>query len=148
LLEAIFASALNPLYYAGLNSIVRWVYALRLLGGPLSATVLEERKMSEHRRSAHAVFDIKYHVVLTTLLIVDVGGREIAIQTARNHGLLRGHGVTIRKTIDAMIATRCIVSGFDLLHNDQDFDTFASYLGISGSESPPILLFECARWPA
>ena len=69
--------------------------------------------------------------LLTTLMIVEIGGREIAIQAARNYRLLRGHGVTVRKTIDTMIATRCIESGFDLLHSDRDFDAFATYLGLS-----------------
>lgn len=68
--------------------------------------------------------------LLTTLLIVEIGGREIAIQAARNYRLLRRRGVTVRKTIDTMIATRCIESGFDLLHNDRDFDAFAAYLGL------------------
>jgi predicted nucleic acid-binding protein len=68
--------------------------------------------------------------LLTTLLIVEIGGREIAIQAARNYRLLRGHGVTVRKTIDTMIATRCIESGFELLHSDIEFDAFAAYLGL------------------
>ncbi|MFN7938733.1 MAG: PIN domain nuclease [Bryobacteraceae bacterium] len=68
--------------------------------------------------------------LLTRLLIVEIGGREIAIQAARNYRLLRGHGVTVRKTIDTMIATRCIESGFDLLHSDRDFDAFVVYLGL------------------
>lgn len=68
--------------------------------------------------------------LLRTCQIVEIGGREIAIQAARNYRLLRGHGVTVRKTIDTMIATRCIESGFDLLHSDQDFDGFAKYLGL------------------
>lgn len=76
--------------------------------------------------------------LLTTLLIVEIGGREIAIQAARNYRLLRGHGVTIRKTIDTMIATRCIVSGFDLLHSDRDFDAFAAYLGLRVVTNPPL----------
>ena len=68
--------------------------------------------------------------LLTRLLIVEIGGREIAIQAARNYRVLRGHGVTVRKTIDTMIATRCIESGFELLHSDRDFDAFAVYLGL------------------
>ncbi len=68
--------------------------------------------------------------LLTRLLIVEFGGRDIASQAARNYHLLRGHGVTVRKTIDTMIATRCIESGFDLLHCDRDFDA-AKLLRIS-----------------
>jgi predicted nucleic acid-binding protein len=68
--------------------------------------------------------------MLTALSVVDLGGEEIAIQAARNFRELRRRGVTVRKTIDSIIATRCIESGFDLLHDDRDFDPFAKYLGL------------------
>jgi predicted nucleic acid-binding protein len=68
--------------------------------------------------------------VLTSLLVVDLGGLEIAIQAAENFRILRRRGVTIRKTIDTIIATRCIESGYELLHSDRDFDPFAAYLGL------------------
>jgi predicted nucleic acid-binding protein len=54
----------------------------------------------------------------------------MAIQAARNYRTLRGLGVTVRKTIDTLIATRCIESGFTLLHCDRDFDPFAMHLGL------------------
>ena len=68
--------------------------------------------------------------MMTSLTIVELGGREIAIQAARNFRVLRSLGVTIRKTIDTLIATRCIESGHRLLHNDRDFDAFARHLGL------------------
>jgi predicted nucleic acid-binding protein len=68
--------------------------------------------------------------LLTSLTIVELGGREIAIQAARNFRTLRSLGVTVRKTIDTIIATRCIESGYDLLHNDRDFDPFVEHLGL------------------
>jgi hypothetical protein len=68
--------------------------------------------------------------LLCTLLLVEIGGREIAIQSAKNYRVLRGHGVTVRKTIDTLMATRCIESGFALLRSDRDFDPFAAYLGL------------------
>jgi predicted nucleic acid-binding protein len=69
--------------------------------------------------------------MLTSLTIVELGGAEIAIQAARNFRELRRLGVTNRKTIDTVIATRCIESGFDLLHDDKDFDPFVNHLGLS-----------------
>ncbi len=68
--------------------------------------------------------------LLTSLTVVDLGGQEIAIQAAKNFRVLRGAGVTVRKTIDSVIATRCIESGYDLLHNDKDFDPFVKHLGL------------------
>ena len=66
--------------------------------------------------------------LLTSLDVVDIGGADIAIQAAKNFRILRGLGITIRKTIDTVIATRCIESGYVLLHNDRDFDAFAKHL--------------------
>ena len=68
--------------------------------------------------------------MLTSLIVVELGGQEIAIQAAKNFRALRRLGVTVRKTIDTVIATRCIESGYDLLHNDRDFDPFAKHLGL------------------
>jgi len=68
--------------------------------------------------------------MMTSLTIVELGGREIAIQAARNFRTLRNLGVTIRKTIDTVIATRCIENGFRLLHNDRDFDPLVRHLGL------------------
>lgn len=68
--------------------------------------------------------------LLTTLMVVEVGGLAIAIRAARNNRILRERGVTVRKTIDTMIATRCIESNYKLLHSDRDFDPFAAYLGL------------------
>lgn len=68
--------------------------------------------------------------MLTSLTVVELGGQEIAIQAAKNFRALRSLGVTVRKTIDTIIATRCIESGYDLLHSDRDFDPFAKLLGL------------------
>lgn len=59
-----------------------------------------------------------------------VGSYEVALQASRNYIALRAKGITIRKTIDTMIATRCIISGFELLHNDRDFIPFEKHLGL------------------
>ena len=68
--------------------------------------------------------------LLTSLMVVDLGGQEIAIQAAKNFRALRRLGVTVRKTIYTVIATRCIESGYSLLHDDRDFDPFARHLGL------------------
>lgn len=68
--------------------------------------------------------------LLTSMVVVDLGGQEIAIQAARNFRALRTLGITARKTIDTVIATRCIESGFTLLYSDRDFDPFVQHLGL------------------
>lgn len=71
--------------------------------------------------------------LLDSLDIIDLGGRDIAIQAARNFRVLRGLGVTARKTIDTIIATRCIESRLALLYSDKDFDPFVTHLGLSSA---------------
>ncbi|MGK2941544.1 MAG: type II toxin-antitoxin system VapC family toxin [Immundisolibacter sp.] len=66
--------------------------------------------------------------LLSRLPPVDLGGYDIAIQAARNYRTLRMLGVTVRKTIDTVIATRCIESDYTLLHSDRDFEPFVTHL--------------------
>lgn len=68
--------------------------------------------------------------LLTALDVVTLGGPDIAIQAARNFRTLRARGVTIRKTIDTLIATRCIESEYSLLFSDRDFEPFVEHLGL------------------
>lgn len=62
---------------------------------------------------------------------VPIGGADIAVPAAINHRRLRALGITPRKTIDTAIATRCIMSGHTLLHDDRDFDAFEQHLGLT-----------------
>ena len=73
--------------------------------------------------------------LLMSLEIVELGGRDIAIQAARNFRTLRAQGVTVRKTIDTVIATRCIENGCALLYSDRDFDPFVRHLGLRSALS-------------
>lgn len=73
--------------------------------------------------------------LLTTLTVVDLCGEEIAIQAARNFRTLRAKGVTVRKTIDSIIATRCIQNNYELLYSDRDFDPFVRHLGLRAVRS-------------
>lgn len=68
--------------------------------------------------------------ILGRLDFVNLGGYRISVEAAKNYIKLRSLGYTVRKTIDTFIATRCILSGFDLLHNDRDFDPFEKHLGL------------------
>jgi predicted nucleic acid-binding protein len=68
--------------------------------------------------------------LMTSLVILDLAGQNVAIQAARNFRVLRSLGVTARKTIDTVIATRCIESGLPLLYSDRDFDPFVEHLGL------------------
>lgn len=68
--------------------------------------------------------------LLESLDLVEIGGRTAAIEAARNFQRLRDRGITVRKTVDCLIATRCILDGLSLLYSDRDFDPFVKHLGL------------------
>ena len=67
---------------------------------------------------------------MNTVNVIATTGPAVAIQAARNYRTLRALGITVRKTIDTLIATRCIMDGHELLHSDRDFDPFVEHLGL------------------
>jgi predicted nucleic acid-binding protein len=58
------------------------------------------------------------------------GGVDLAIAAAEHYRELRQRGVTVRKTIDCLIATFCLLEGHALLHRDRDFEVFEEFLGL------------------
>ena len=58
-------------------------------------------------------------------------GKEVAIEAAGNYRLLRKRGITVRKTLDVLIGTFCIVNRLPLLHVDRDFDPLEEHLGLA-----------------
>ena len=59
-----------------------------------------------------------------------ITGSRVAVEAARNYQRLRALGITPRKTIDNLIATRCIVDDVPLLFADRDFLPFVEHLGL------------------
>jgi predicted nucleic acid-binding protein len=68
--------------------------------------------------------------IMDSLEYFDMVGKENAVKAARNFRILRKRGVTVRKTIDVLIATFCIENEFELIHNDRDFHPMEKYLGL------------------
>lgn len=66
------------------------------------------------------------------------GGVKAAVQAARNYRSLRARGITPRKTIDTLIATRCIIDDIALLYSDRDFDPFVAHLGLRSALDEPL----------
>ncbi|MBP6903457.1 MAG: PIN domain nuclease [Burkholderiaceae bacterium] len=92
------------------------------VGDLIAAEVLQGVRDEREFKWVKKVFDSFAHV--------DLCGYDLAIKASENYRLLRSKGVTIRKTIDTLIATRCIEDGLTLLHADRDFLPFAEYLGL------------------
>jgi len=68
--------------------------------------------------------------LLTSFTVENVLNTELALLSARNFRYLRKRGITVRKTLDSIIATFCISKGLFLLHSDRDFDPFEEHLGL------------------
>jgi predicted nucleic acid-binding protein len=62
--------------------------------------------------------------------LFETGGEELVITAATNFRIIRKKDRTVRKTIDCLIATFCLMKGHTLLHRDRDFDAFEHILGL------------------
>jgi predicted nucleic acid-binding protein len=80
------------------------------------------------------ILDPREHAVVRDVLlsfeVVTIGGADLALEAADRYRALRRLGVTVRKTIDLLIGTFCILNNCALLHSDRDFDPMTKHLGL------------------
>ena len=69
-------------------------------------------------------------LLLQTLSVEPCGGEDIALAAAEHYRLLRARGITVRSSIDVMIAAFCIEQDYLLLHSDRDYDAIAVHRGL------------------
>jgi predicted nucleic acid-binding protein len=93
-----------------------------LLGDLILAEVLQGFRSERDFQAARRALDV--------LPCASMVGREVALASARNYRTMRRQGVTVRKTIDVIIATFCIQNGHALLHADRDFEPMREHLGL------------------
>ncbi len=67
---------------------------------------------------------------LLALPVFDGVPAGLAVKAAENFRILQQRGITVRKTMDCLIATFCIQEGYELLHMDNDFQGFENFLGL------------------
>ncbi|WP_267381163.1 MULTISPECIES: PIN domain nuclease [unclassified Sphingomonas] len=87
--------------------------------------LMEVLQGARHARQVSEALLLFRH--MTLIVISDLA---VARQAAHHYRDLRSRGITIRKTIDTLIATRCILDGLPLLYSDRDFDPFVEHLGL------------------
>ena len=93
-----------------------------LVGDLIYVEVLQGfRRERDFQRAKHA---------LDALPLADLLGREIALASAMNYRALRQRAITVRGTIDMIIATFCVQNGHVLLHADRDFEPMCEHLGL------------------
>lgn len=91
-----------------------------LVGDLILCELLQGARSEAHARSLERE--------LRKFDVVPMLDADLAVAAARHYRLLREQGVTIRKTIDLIIGTFCIVRRHQLLHADRDFDPMQSFL--------------------
>ena len=74
--------------------------------------------------------------LLLSLTVFQLTNTHLAIRSADNFRTLRKQGITIRKTIDVIIATFCIEEKHSLLFSDRDFLPFVKHLGLDTILTP------------
>lgn len=95
---------------------------LVLMGDLILTEVLQGFRDNQDYRLARELLD--------PLELRLLGGREVTLQVADNYRTLRSRGITIRKTIDVIIGSYCLLNGIPLLHADRDFDALEIHLGL------------------
>jgi len=120
--SSVWINYFNGRATAETDALARLAGARLVIGDLIMAEVLQGfRGEADFNRAKQAFARLQYR---------SIAGREIAIAAARNHRKLRALGVTVRTTIDTLIATFCISEDHELLHCDRDFDPFERYLGL------------------
>lgn len=101
-----------------------------LIGDLMIAEVLQGCDDEEDFRQTQARLDLANPIVISNALV--------AVQAARHYRHLRSLGITVRKTIDTLIATRCILDDLPLLFSDRDFEPFVAHLGLRDAMAEPV----------
>ena len=65
-----------------------------------------------------------------SLALLPLLGGSNPWKAAENYRQLRRKGITVRKTIDGIIATACIEANLPLLFSDRDFQPYVDHLGL------------------
>ena len=92
------------------------------VGDLILTEVLQGFRNDAHYRTAKEL--------MTSLTVFELLGQKLAIKSADNYRALRARGITVRRTVDVIIATYCIEHELPLLFEDKDFLPFVRELGL------------------
>lgn len=93
-------------------------------GEPVALTEVIFTEILQGIRSEDQASKVEHHLRAFPMLRLD--GIDDFAFAAELYRTARRRGITIRKTIDCLIAVPCIRAGASLLHADADFDRLAS----------------------
>ena len=92
------------------------------IGDLILVEVLQGFRRETDVATARQLFD--------SIPVIEMLGLANAYKAAQNYRALRRQGITVRKTIDGIIATACIEAALPLLFSDRDFLPFVRHLGL------------------
>ncbi|UQX11468.1 type II toxin-antitoxin system VapC family toxin [Candidatus Mycobacterium methanotrophicum] len=93
-------------------------------GEPIALTDVILTEVLQGLRSDREAALVERH--LRAFPILRLEGLDDFVLAAKLYRMARRAGVTIRKTLDCLIAAPCVHTGAPLLHADQDFDRLAT----------------------
>ena len=70
--------------------------------------------------------------LMETLHVECTASADIAVAAAHHYRSLRAQGITVRSSIDVLVATFCIENDYALLHHDRDYRAFEQLRGLRG----------------
>jgi hypothetical protein len=103
-------------------------------GEPIALTDVVLTEILQGLRSEREARTVERH--LRAFPILQLGGLDDFVLAAELYRSARRAGVTIRKTLDCLIAAPCVRTGAPLLHADSDFDRLASCTALRLWEPP------------
>jgi predicted nucleic acid-binding protein len=116
-----FFSGRNTIQVRQLIQLIEQKEELCICGMILTEILQGIRNTREHKQVDE---------LFSSLLFLEMQ-KETFILAAEIYRKLRLRGITVRKTIDCLIAAVAVEHKIPLLHNDKDFDPIAKYCGLS-----------------
>jgi predicted nucleic acid-binding protein len=93
-------------------------------GEPVALTDVVLTEVLQGLRSEREAQTVERH--LRAFPILQLAGLDDFVLSAELYRTARLAGITIRKTLDCLIAAPCVRTGAPILHADSDFDLLAS----------------------
>ena len=103
----------------------------RLLAQGETEIIVPDLVLYEVLRGFHHERDyLQAEALMQTMTVEPTGGAALARLAAQHYRSLRAAGITVRSSIDVLVAAFCIARGYSLLHADRDFDAFETSRGL------------------
>jgi len=121
-----FFSGMDTLHVALLGSLIDQREDLCVCGVILTEILQGIKDEKEYAKTQAMILDLIYIPM----------NRETFLLAAHIYRSLRTKGITVRNSIDCMIAALCVENKVALLHNDRDFDYISQHFDLKIPNPP------------